>query len=298
MTQSSEKSRSPSDTPVTRSGVFETLGGGGTSREKLADFAALILALALHAWGGANATTSLFDLSSFSHLVRSSVMTRLEATIDVEPPEPEPEPEPEREPEPEPEPVEELQAPDIPEEENAPEPEAAPAAAESGKVLTSEPEPDEPLDLTGEGFISGTGSRFSGGVTTSDGTSNKAVRNVDARGDGVQGAQGKTDGARGTAPPAVDKSRPAGLPPGANWNTCGFPPEADAEQINQARVRVVVVVGTDGRPTSVNVLSDPGYGFGRIARNCAMRFTYPPGLDKLGNPAPRATRPFAITFTR
>lgn len=278
------------------------MGRGGTVRERQADFGALILAVALHIWGGADAATSLFDISSFSNLVRSSVVTRLEASIEVdapEPPEPEPEPEePEPEPEEEPEPIEKLEAPEAPESETAEEPEAAPAAAEAGKLLTSEPEPDEPLDLTGEGFISGTGTRFSGGVTAADGTSSKAVRNLAARGDGVKGAQGKKDGARGTAPPAVDKSRPAGLPPGANWNACGFPPEADAEQINQARVRVVVVVGADGRPTSVNVLSDPGYGFGRIARNCAMRFTYPPGLDKLGNPAPRATRPFAITFTR
>jgi protein TonB len=298
MTQSSEKSRSPSERPVIRSTSFETLGSGGTVRERQADIGALVLAVALHFWGGAGAATSLFDLSSFTNLVRANVTSRLEATVEVEPPEPEPEQAEEPEPDEEPEPEEALQAPEAPESETAVEPEAAPAAAEAGKVLTSEPDPEEPLDLTGEGFISGTGTRFSGGVTTNDGTSTKAVRNLAARGDGVQGAQGKTEGARGTAPPAVDKSRPAGLPPGANWNSCGFPPEADAEQINQARVRVVVVVGADGRPTSVNVLNDPGYGFGRIARNCAMRFTYPPGLDKFGNAAPRATRPFAITFTR
>lgn len=280
--------------------MFEAMGSGASVRERQADFGAMIIAFALHFGGGAEAATTLFDMSAFSSLVRSAVTTRLEASVDIEreeiPKEPEPEPEPEEVPEPE-EPKE-LEAPPAPEEDVATPPEAAPAAAEAGKLLTSEPEPDEPLDLTGEGFISGTGTRFSGGVTTADGTSNKAVRNLAARGDGVPGAQGKTERAQGTAPPAVDKSRPAGLPVGANWNACGFPPEADAEQINQARVRVVVVVASDGTPTSVNVLSDPGYGFGRFARNCAMRFKYPPGADKLGNPAPRATAPFSIVFTR
>jgi protein TonB len=296
MTQSSEKSREPSERPVMRSGVFEAMGSGASVRERQADFGALILAFALHFGGGAEAATSLYDLSAFSSLVKSTVDERLEASVEIEqedvPEKPEPEPEPEVE-----EPVE-PEAPPAPESEVAAPPEAAPAAAEAGKLLTSEPEPDEPLDLTGEGFISGTGTRFSGGVTTADGTSDKAVRNLAARGDGVPGAQGKTEGAKGTAPPAVDKSRPAGLQLGDSWNTCGFPPEADAEQINQARVQLVVVVGTDGRPTSVSVLNDPGFGFGRMARNCAMRKSFVPGLDKLGNPTARATRPFWVSFVR
>lgn len=284
-----------------RAGIFETMGSSATVRERQADIGALILAFALHFGGGAEAATTLFDLSAFSSLVRSVVGARLEASIDIQqeevPEKPEPE-EPEPEPE-EPEPEEpEPEAPPVKESEVAAAAEAAPAAAEAAKVLTSEPEPDEPLDLTGEGFISGTGTRFAGGVTTADGTSDKAVRNVGARGDGVPGAQGKTEGAKGTAPPAVDKSRPARLTPGDSWNNCGFPPEADAEQINQARVQLVVVVGTDGRPTSVSILSDPGFGFGRMARSCAMRKTFVPGLDKLGNPIARATPPFWVSFVR
>lgn len=277
--------------------------GRTRSRELQADFGALIIAAALHFWGGASAATSLFDLSAFTSLVRSNVVERLGATIDIEqeqeeaPPEEEEEPPPEEVPEPEPEPLEPLEAPEAPEDETMNEPEAAPAAAEAGKVLTSEPDPNEPLDLTGEGFISGTGTRFSGGVTARDGTAKTAVRDRRARGGGVEGAQGKAEGSKATQP-FVDKSKPAGLPIGANWNSCGFPPEADVEQINQARVNVVVLVGTDGRPTSVSVLNDPGYGFGRIARNCAMRFKYPVGLDKYGNPTAKATRPFNITFTR
>jgi protein TonB len=134
-------------------------------------------------------------------------------------------------------------------------------------------------------------------VTAATGTSDKAVRDRRATGGGVEGSQGKKEEAKNPAP-VIDKSRPAGLPVGANWKSCGFPPEADAEQINQAFVRVVVVVSASGTPTSVNVLSDPGYGFGRIAKRCAMRFKYPVGLDKMGNPTATATRPFMVRFTR
>lgn len=302
MTESSDNPEKPARTGTAQAGIFRPMGKSST-REVQADLGALIIAVALHAWGGASAAASLFDLNSFTSLVRSNVIERLEASIDIEPEQLEEPPEEEEEPKPEPEPVEEPEPEPVdipaPTEDPMPtEPEATPAAAESGKVLTSEPDPNEPLDLTGEGFISGNGTRFSGGVTTADGTAKSAVRNRAARDGGVEGARGDKEGAKGTAPPAVDRSQPAGLPLGANWNSCGFPPEADAEQINQARVRLVVVVGADGRPTSVNILSDPGYGFGRIARNCAMRKTFTPGLDKNGNPAPRATRPFAITFTR
>jgi protein TonB len=258
------------------------------------ELGAIVIALGLHAFFGVNAATNLIDMSDFAQAIMSAVDARLAATVDIEEPEPEKEPEPEPEPEEEP-PEEEL--PVEPEEVVAPaEEEAPPAAAEAGKVLTSEPDPNEPLDLTADGFLSGTGTRFAGGVTAATGTSDKAVRNRAASGNGVKGSQGKKEGP--TGPPPVDKSRPAGIPKTANWASCGFPPEADAENMNQAFVRVVVVVDPSGKPTSVNVLSDPGFGFGRLARQCALRFEYPVGLDKSGNPKASATPPFNIRFTR
>lgn len=262
---------------------------------------AWLIALVVHGGGAGVAASGGFEVSRFAESVQRAVQARLNATIDVEqfePPEPEPEPIPEAEPETEATPVEPVEPIAQPVESvSAPTEDAPPpAAAEAGQVLTSEPDPDEPLDLTGEGFITGKGTRFAGGETAADGTSNKAVRDPNAVGGGVPGSQGKTEGASG--PPPIDRSQPAGLPPNANWSACPFPPEADAENVHQARVRLVVVVSPSGKPTSVTVLGDPGYGFAREARRCAMRFRYPAGLDKMGNPTTRSTQPFVVRFQR
>jgi len=258
-----------------------------------------VLAFAMHGWGAGTATLGTFEINRFAELVQARVVEHLNASISIEEePKPEPpeeeEPEPE-EPEPEPEkPLVPIPAPPL--DTSSPEEPPPPAAAEAAKVMTAEPPPDAPLDLTGEGFISGTGTRFAGGVTASAGTSTTAVRQRGAQAGGALGTRGEKPS--GSVAPPVDLSKPAGLPVNANWSSCPFPAEADAEQINQAAVRVVVVVDTAGTPTSVNVLSDPGYGFGKQAQKCAMRFKYPVGLDTKGNPMTRATKPFRITFTR
>jgi periplasmic protein TonB len=276
-------------------GPFERVNSLGR-RARTSLLWSTVIAVCLHVWGATGATLSTFEIDEFAHNVQAHVADRLNAavTIEEQAPPPPPPPPPEPEPEPEPEPKEVLPPPDLPPDPAQPDaPEPPPAAAEAAQVLTAPADPNTPLDLTGEGFLSGTGTRFAGGVTASSGTSKTAVRNTGARGDGVQGAKGTDPEAK-----LVDKSRPAGLPLNANWNSCPFPAEADAEQINQAAVRVVVVVNVDGDPTSVNVLSDPGFGFARQAQRCAMRFKYPVGLDKAGKPIARATKPFRITFTR
>jgi protein TonB len=161
--------------------------------------------------------------------------------------------------------------------------------------LTSEPTPDDgPVDLTGWGIVTGESERYAGGVTTSKGTSKTAVRE---RG----GIQGGVPGGTGTAPapppkPTQDLSKPPGLTEGS-WNNCGFPPEADMEQINYATVSIAVTVGADGSPKSVNVLKDPGHGFGRLARQCAMRKRYRAGLDASGTAVVKTVQ-FSVRFTR
>jgi len=70
------------------------------------------------------------------------------------------------------------------------------------------------------------------------------------------------------------------------------------EQINSEKVLLVVTVGPDGRPTKVSVLSDPGFGFGRVARQCAMRKTYTTGLDRAGNAITTTTPPITVRFIR
>lgn len=254
----------------------------------------IIGALLLHGLVGVRAATVLGDVHAFAVLVRAEVRERLSSQIDVDLSEPEPPPPPEPEapppPDPEPQPVQpQTAAPVAPT--DAPPP---PAAAEAGKVLTQDPDPNEPVDLTNDGFVSGTGDRFAGGVTASNGTSNTAVRDTRATGNGVGKAP---PGPVATAPSSGPDLSRAAAPVATNWN-CEFPAEADIEGIDNAVVMLTVVVSPDGRPKSVSVLRDPGNGFGQAARSCAFRRPFSPALDRGGNAITTSTAPFTVRFTR
>jgi protein TonB len=252
----------------------------------------VIGALFLHTAVGIQAASTLGDVHAFAVLVRAEIRDRLQAQVDIdlsEPPPPPPPPEPAPEPEPQPPPPPPQAAAPPP---NTPAP-PPPAAAEASKVLTQEPDPNEPVDLTADGFVSGTGDRFAGGVTAANGTSTSAVRDLRAQPDGV----GKAPPPGPVAPPAgPDLSRPAG-PMGAAWN-CEFPAEADVEGIDSAVVQLTVVVGPDGRAKSVTVLKDPGFGFGQSARSCAFRKQFNAALDRAGTAITMSTAPFTVRFTR
>jgi protein TonB len=249
-------------------------------------------AIFLHVGMAAGATAaSLFDeIFAWQKNIHSVVDYRLsqyelEVVKEPEPPPPEPEKEPE------PEPVK--AAPTEP----TPPPEAAPPKpAEAAKTLTADPVPNAPEDLTSFTITQGSGSTYAGGQTSSDGTSKKAVYNPAATPTGVPGGTGT-----GTAPPAPrgpDKSRAPGLLGSVDWNDCPFPGEADAEQIDQAFVMIQVKVKPDGSPENVSVIQDPGHGFGREARKCAMRKKYSQGLDPEGNAIGGTTKPFRVRFER
>ena len=135
----------------------------------------IIGALFLHTAVGVQAASTLGDVHAFAVLVRAAVQERLQAEVDIDltpppPPPPPPEAIPEPEPEPKPPPPPPAAAPPT----TPPPP--PPAAAEAGKVLTQDPDPNEPVDLTADGFVSGTGDRFAGGVTAATGTSKTAVQ--------------------------------------------------------------------------------------------------------------------------
>ena len=256
----------------------------------------IIGALLLHGAVGAKAASTLGDLNAFAVLVRASVQERLHSQVDIDltepppppPPPPPPEPEPEAPPPPTPAPPA-AAAPPAPDT-----PPPPPAAAEAGKVLTQDPDPNEPVDLTGEGFVSGTGDRFAGGVTASNGTSKDAVRDLRAQPNGIGKAP---PGPVATVVTGPDLSR-AASPLGGSWNDCEFPAEADIEGIDSAVVQLTVTVGPNGRAKSVAILRDPGNGFGQSARNCAFRKTFNTALDRGGNPITMTTAPFTVRFTR
>ena len=95
-----------------------------------------------------------------------------------------------------------------------------------------------------------------------------------------------------------DRSRAPELLGSLDWNDCPFPREADAAQVHHAVVMIQVHVKADGSPESVTVLDDPGNGFGREARECAMRKQYAHGLDAEGRPVAGAAKPFRVRFER
>jgi len=151
-------------------------------------------------------------------------------------------------------------------------PEAAPAAAQAAPVLAQAPEP-EVVDF-GDTLVQGTAATFAGGVTEAGGTARSAVRDARARAGGVEGGTG-------TDTRAIDRSRPPSLAGGAHWD-CPFPEEADSEDIGDALVTLRVRVASDGEVEHVDVVKDPGDGFGREARRCALRKRWQPGRDRAG----------------
>ncbi|WNG33999.1 ferric siderophore ABC transporter substrate-binding protein [Archangium violaceum] len=156
-----------------------------------------------------------------------------------------------------------------------------PAAAQAAQVATAAP---EVVDF-GDTFVVGKGSAYAGGTTESGGTATHAVRDPNARAGGVEGGTG-TD-------LAGDRSRRPALAGGARWD-CPFPAEADDAGIDHGVVTLRVEVDAEGSVLSATVMEDPGHGFGREARRCALSKRWSPGLDRAGQP----TREVALVKVR
>lgn len=256
---------------------------------------AVAIAIVLHVGLGGSAVgiVMLSELWTWHNALLGKLQARILDDYQVDlvkeeepppPPEPEPPPpEPEAKPDPTPPPVAEKPTAEAP----------PPTAAQAGKVLAAEPTPDEPLDMTNS-IIQGTGDKFAGGVTSSTGTGQTAVRNPAASGSGVPGGTGTTPGATGGG---ADRSRVAGVSGSSDWD-CPFPPEADSTQVDFAKVMIKVLVGTDGSAQKVTIVQDPGNGFAREARACALRKKYLTSLDATGNPVAGETKPFYVRFER
>lgn len=248
--------------------------------------ATLGVALLFHIGAAVRAWVIPVELIAWDHRVASEIDARLTETIDIEqekvkPPEPPP-------PLPDPEPVK----PTIPVALRD-EPPPPPVAAEAAKILAANDDPNEPVDLT-DSFVTGNGETYAGGVTQAQGTSKTAVTSRNASAQGQPGGTGTNAASQQVA--TVDKSRPLTLAGSSDW-TCPFPAESDQDQIDDAFVTVSVTVDASGRATSANVLQDPGHGFGREARACAMRQSYAAALDRDGTPV-GATKSFRIHFER
>jgi protein TonB len=167
---------------------------------------------------------------------------------------------------------------------------AAPApAAQAAQVLAANPD-DKVMDFGDNVFVVGNSQRYAGGATMSKGTNDKPP----------QGPRVAPTGTGNGAPPpqvmAVDLSRTAELAGSGEWR-CPFPPEADADQVDDGSAVIEVVVGAGGRATRATILQDGGHGFGREARACALRESYVPALDRQGR-AVASSKKFRVKFER
>ncbi|MDC3955655.1 biopolymer transporter ExbD [Polyangium jinanense] len=102
----------------------------------------------------------------------------------------------------------------------------------------------------------------------------------------------------GVAPQRPAPSDAAPPPGGVNTWDCQFPKAADAAEIDDATVMLRVWVTTNGSPEWVQILNDPGHGFGMVAAQCAMVRKYSPALDKDGRPMAAKTPPIRVRFIR
>jgi periplasmic protein TonB len=244
------------------------------------------LAILLHAGiaGGAAGTLAWQEFPDWMGQFRKHLRDRILQDYEVdlikdEPPKP---PAPEKPPEPEAPPEKKEIAKEVKSE--------PPAAAQAAKILAAEPNPNDPVDMT-NAFVQGTAENFAGGKTMAAGTATTAVKAIAPSATGVVGGTGTAAVSAGP-----DQSRGLRLRGGRDWN-CPFPPEADIDQIDNTSVNLEVSARGDGTIESVRVTSDPGHGFGREAKACAMRQGFDAALDRDGKGI-AAKKVFRVSFNR
>lgn len=269
------------------------MGSGGSTMVAIAVAGAIVFHAGVAAAGGA--AVMFRDFISWQRDMKGLVADKLAQTYDIEPDKPkdEPPPKPEEKEEEKPQPTAQPQ----PQNKDEPPP-PPPEAAKAGAVLAQAPDPNDPVDLTGNTFVTGTGDSYAGGVTQAQAKGGPTYQR-NAVAEGKPGGTGTGTVAPPPPPPpqpTVDRSRPPRLTGGDKWD-CPFPSEAESDDVNEAYVMIKATVGADGKPQSVVVVSDPGHGFGREAKACALRKRWEAGLDRDGN-ATTATAQLKIRFTR
>jgi periplasmic protein TonB len=259
--------------------------GTSSARGGLLTASSFALAVALHAGAGFAGLHSHSEDDDSVRRIAAKPALQIDHVLDLDPPELPPPPPP---------PATSL--PVTParaiERASSPEPlspgpptEAPPPPAEAGQVVLAEESANEPLDFTGFAVSTGKGSRYIGGTTAASGTGSRAVHApvVDRRADSVVRA-------------GTSRARPVGRP-SRDWD-CPWPAEAGALSIDEQFVVIRAVVRADGTVVSAELISDPGYGFGRVALACARRQRFPAATDDDGRPIVATSPPIRVRFTR
>ncbi len=262
----------------------------GERQNRLGMTVGLAFALSVHGAAAAHGYTALIDLGAFAALVQSTVRDDIRATyaVEVAPAKPPPPP-PEAPPPPEPE----------------PQPKAVSRNPQAGSSTASSSTSRQSVDgssRSGCPLGSHRGWFCHGRWRSLRGRSHLSQRHLYDR-----GQTDSSENRRQNWQPRQRQTRQrrdatgsfsCAQPADTSWNDCGFPPEADTDQINFMRVRIMVTVGVDGRAQKVTVLNDPGHGFGRQAQQCAFRKGFDVALNSDGKPVVSTTPPFNVTFTR
>jgi protein TonB len=235
---------------------------------------------------------------------RALAATPQELTIDIvtapepppAPPEPPPAP-PQAEPPPDPAEPDPPDPPEPPAPNEKEDPyedlDRPPPPAEAAKVLTAPSDPEQPPAPSDTTFASGEGTGRSVGLVAGDGTGNRTTYDPRAQ-VGNKPIKRLNDWKSSSQQGYPDLTRAASPFYGVD-SGCAYPSGADGEV---AVVTVIVTVGADGKALHVEVLDDPGMGFGRAARTCAMRHPYRAGRDASGKPVVSKTPPVRVRFTR
>lgn len=244
---------------------------------------ALVAAAALHVGLAVGALASRLEFADKTNTPAAKKPLQIDRVVDLDPPAP-----------PAPAPPATVQPPVAT---RAPRPTAPsptepsdsppPPPAESAQVVAVDDNANQPLDFTGFEISTGQGQRYAGGITASSGANTQAVHtpHVD----------------RNAAPnlPHGDgpsRARPVGLP-ARDWR-CPWPAEADALSIDEQVVVIRVVVRVDGAVASAELISDPGYGFGQVALDCARQHRFPPAAGVDGRAITATSPPIRVRFTR
>jgi periplasmic protein TonB len=161
----------------------------------------------------------------------------------------------------------------------------APAAPAQAGALAAVS--DAPVDFTGTAFVVGSSAAYAGGTTMRSGTNRAPVAGAVAPGGTGNGASAASG----------SLARPVSLDQSA-WSCDQWPSEADSLQINEQTVVVRVIVRPDGRAERVDIVSDPGFGFGQAARVCVLANRFEPALDAGGHPIAATSPPMRVRFFR
>jgi periplasmic protein TonB len=263
----------------------------------------ILISVSLHAPQLIKAAQTNVPMLAFVAEAKSEIHRYLWAEYDIvlpEPPKKKEEPKKE-EPPPPPPPPPPTPQPTLPKEptekkpEETPKESAPPAAAQAGKVLAADDKTPGNEKLVD--FTTGNADTYAGGITASNGKSKVAVNDTRAKGTGVPGGTGTGTGPAAPPPPSGPNLSKAARPVSAAWG-CPFPSQADEDDVDFAKVMITVTVRPDGTAKRVNIIADPGHGFGRAAKMCALSQRYAPALDRAGQTTTGTTPPFPVTFTR